>query len=254
MHCEEARDLLETYLDGELDDTRAQMLEAHLQACADCARQHAQALALRGSIQQAPRYAAPEALRNKVLASLANAQPRRRPRAWAPRGWLQFGGAIAATVLLTSILTYTTLAPSRRDALANDVVDTHVRGLITSHLTDVESSDRHTVRPWFNGKLDFSPPVVDLEARGFPLVGGRLDYMDGRPVAALVYRRRQHWISVFIWRDGQSRYASASTAATRGYNVTQWSAQGLRWCVVSDIASEEQQALAALLRDSGQPQ
>jgi len=252
MLCEEACGLLDGYLDDELDAEGVEALEAHLAGCAACSKQHAQALGLRSLIRQhAPRYAAPEQMRRNILASVRAARPTGQLRGWVPAGWLQFGGAIAAAVLLASLVTYFSVVPSSTDAIVDEVVATHVRSLTTSHLTDVQSSDRHTVRPWFNGKLDFSPPVVDLEGHGFPLVGGRLDYLGGRPVAALLYRRRQHWISVLIWPDSHPTPSAPRSYSRRGYDITQWSADGLTYFVVSDIVPKEQDELVALLRSAG---
>ena len=249
MDCAGASQLLHGYLDNELDAKQIGAMEAHLGVCVSCREDYQQEFKLRSVIQQgATRYAAPAQLRSKILASVRSAPSRRRVRGWIPAGWFQFGGALAATVLLSSVVTYYALLPSSTDRMVDEVVATHVRSLITNRLTDVESSDQHTVKPWFNGKLDFSPPVKDLAEHGFPLVGGRLDYVNGRPIAALLYRHRQHWVSVFVWPDQQATISAPRSLSKRGYDITQWSADGLMFSVVSDIAASEQGEFVALLR------
>jgi mycothiol system anti-sigma-R factor len=249
MDCVRASELLHGYLDNELDLMHIEEIQAHLGACVSCGKQHAQELKLRSLLQaRAPRYAAPAHLRSKILTAVRSTQRESRLRGWFPIGWLQFGGSLAASVLLTSTITYYSVQSSNTERVIDEVVATHVRSLITNRLTDVESSDQHTVKPWFNGKVDFSPPVKDLVAQGFPLVGGRLDYVDGRPIAALLYRHRQHWISVFMWPDQSGKDSAPRSFSKRGYDITQWSAEGLRFYVVSDIASPELGQFVTLLR------
>ena len=255
MDCVRASELLSGYLDNELDAIHVEKIEAHLKDCAACREQHEQALRLQSLVRErAPRYGAPAHLRSKILASVRSVQPGGRVRGWIPAGWFQFGGALAATVLLSSAITYYSILPSNTDPIVDEVVATHVRSLITNHLTDVASSDQHTVKPWFNGKLDFAPPVMDLEAQGFPLAGGRIDYVNGRPIAALLYRHRQHWVSVFIWPDQHVVISAPRSFSKRGYDITQWSTDGLIFSVVSDIAAKEQGELVALLRDGNRLQ
>jgi len=249
MDCVRASELLHGYLDNELDATHVEEIERHLVACVSCREEHAQELKLRSLLQtRATRYAAPSHLRTKILTAVRATQRESRFRGWFPRGWLQFGGSLAATVLLTSAITYYSVQSSNAERVVDEVVSAHVRSLITNRLTDVESSDQHTVKPWFNGKVDFSPPVKDLAAQGFPLAGGRLDYVDGRPVAALLYRHRQHWISVFLWPEPSGQDSAPRSLSKRGYDVTQWSADGLRFYVVSDVARPELGQLVTLLR------
>jgi mycothiol system anti-sigma-R factor len=249
MDCVRASELLHGYLDNELDAMHVEEIEKHLGTCVSCREEHDQELKLRSLLQaRAPRYAAPAHLRSKIVTAVRSGQRESRLRGWFPMGWLQFGGSLAVTVLLTSAITYYSLRSSSTERVVDEVVATHVRSLITNRLTDVESSDQHTVKPWFNGRVDFSPPVKDLAAQGFPLVGGRLDYVDGRPIAALLYRRRQHWISVFMWPEQSGRDSAPRSFSRRGYDITQWSAEGLRFYVVSDIASADLGQLVTLLR------
>src|SRR5258708_5994095 len=249
MDCLRESELLSGYLENELDGIHMEEVEGALRGCGSCRKQEEKGLRLQSLVKErAPRYGAPAHLRSRILASVRSAQPGSRARTWIPTGWFQFGGALAAAVLLTSAITYYSILPSNTDRIVDEVVDTHVRALITNHLTDVASSDQHTVKPWFNGKLDFSPPVTDLEAQGFPLVGGRIDYVNGRPIAALLYRHRQHWVSVFIWPDQHAMISAPRSVSKRGYDITQWSADGLIFSVVSDVATKEQDQFVALLR------
>jgi len=249
MDCVRASTLLHPCVDHELDAVHIKEMEAHLEACVSCRQRHEENVTLRSLLQgRAPRYAASVHLRSKIRALMRSARRGSRLREFAAPGWLGFGGALAATVLLTSAITYYSILPSHTDRVVDEVVATHVRSLITNRLADVESSDQHTVKPWFNGKLDFSPPVKELAAQGFPLVGGRLDYVDRRPIAALLYRHQQHWVSVFVWPDQSSNEAALRNFSKRGYQITQWSGDGLRFYVISDITSSEMSRLVALLR------
>jgi len=249
MDCARASELLHGYLDNELDALHVQEIEAHLETCASCHGEYEQELKLRSLLQvQAPRYVAPAQLRSRILGSVRAARRARSLREWVPMGWLQFGGALAAAVVLSSTVTYYSVVVSNTDRVADEVVASHVRSLITNRPTDVVSSDQHTVKPWFNGRVDFAPLVKDLSEQGFPLVGGRLDYVDGRPVAALMYRHRQHWISVFMWPDQPGKDTATRRFSMSGYNVAQWTSGGLRFYVVADMASPELGEFVAKLR------
>ena len=254
MDCVRASELLHGYLDNELDAAHVGEIESHLAACASCRLEQEQYLSLRSILREkGPRYSAPTHLRRRVQASARSPQGVGRLHGWAPMGWLQFAGSLAAAALLSATVTYYWVLSSNADRVVDNVVDAHVRGLVTNHPTDVASSDRHTVKPWFNGKLDFAPPVKDLEAEGFPLVGGRLDYVEGRSVATLLYRHRQHWISVFVWPDQTDKDTAPSSFSKRGYDVAQWRAEGLRFYVVSDISRSELGRFVALVRGQNAP-
>ena len=240
MDCARASELLHGHLDHELDALHVREMEAHLETCPSCHAEYEQELKLRSLLQaQAPRYSAPMQLHSRILSSVRTARRPRTLREWVPMGWLQFGSALAAAVVLSSTVTYYSVVASSTDRVVDEVVASHVRSLITNHPTDVASSDQHTVKPWFNGRIDFAPVVRDLSEQGFPLVGGRLDYLDGRPVAALLYRHRQHWISVFMWPDQPGPDTAPRRLSRNGYNVAQWTSGGLRFYAVGDIAIPE---------------
>ena len=251
MDCREARELLLAHVDAELGVGEARAVESHLQDCSDCRAQHAAYATVRSRIQaHASYFPAPVALLERIEAALptttamAHATPALKP-VWH---WLNLGGATALAIAIAwSVGLYMTL-PSADDRLTDEVVSSHVRSLQSNHMVDVASSDQHTVKPWFNGKLDFSPPVLDLTAEGFPLVGGRLDYVDHRAVAALVYRRRQHLINVFIMPAADAAKDAPVTKRSRhGYHILRWARGGMAFQAVSDVDAGELVTLEEML-------
>jgi anti-sigma factor RsiW len=234
------RELLHAYHDGELDLVRALEVESHLHDCPACSRAHQEIGSLRVTLTAAPSlyHRAPPGLSEQVRYSLRAAGPSRRFTRF-PRRWLGVAAMIALAALGAWGLGRGLSAPSAEERLADEVIAGHVRSTLVAHLTDVASSDRHTVKPWFSGKLDFAPPVSDLAAEGFPLVGGRLDYLDRRPVAALVYRRRDHVINLFVWPAARDTDARPRELTRQGYNVVRWSRGGLEFWAVSDLDGRE---------------
>jgi mycothiol system anti-sigma-R factor len=257
MTCEEVLDQLTAYVDEELDAVESRDLERHVATCAACAAALATERALGESVRASLEYhAAPRALRERL-------SPRRRPLlAFPPRqAWLAAAAAVVALVgggwlAAGGWLTMGPFGHSVEGALADDMVSAHVRSLMATHLMDVASTDQHTVKPWFAGKLDFSPAVTDFAADGFPLVGGRLDYVDHRPVAALVYMRRKHVINVFEWPEaGSERPARAVAPRTeRGYHVVRADADGLACWFVSDLNADELAGFARRVALAARPQ
>ena len=261
MTCDEAEILLHALIDNELDAGHARDVENHIAGCQDCTA----ALAAYREMSKAVagmnlRYAAPAGLRQRIEASLP--QPAPQPlvtRALAPnrrsvlRGFAMGSGlsALAATGLIAIVV--------RNDSeqrVLSEVVTAHLRSLQAGHLIDVVSTDQHTVKPWFNGKLDVSPPVVDLTAQGFTLIGGRLDYVDARSIGAVVYRRRQHIINLFVAQTANTERRAAKMETMQGFNVRRWSQQGMNFWAVSDIAPDEltefgEKFEAALPADTG---
>ena len=256
MEHEEVRALAGAWLDREADPLAAREIEAHLSGCAECRRAVDGARGFSAAIRaEAEYFEAPPALVAKLVAASRPAQPV-RPARPAPRrmaAWQPL--ALAASVLLAVVLAggigYFGSMVGPQDQLVQDVVDGHVRSLQAEHLIDIASSDQHTVKPWFDGRLDHAPPVRDLTTEGFPLVGGRLDYLDGRPVAALVYRHRQHPINLFIGPAGVSGAGLPLTTTRQGYNVRHWVAGDMSFWLVSDLEMNELASLEALLRKPG---
>ncbi len=242
MTC--SRELIEAYLDEELGPDRCAEIQDHLANCTDCSATYDRLQQQRTEIRQLG-YTAPAPLRQSVREAL------RREAASRRSGVMWKSWAIAASILLAVSLSWNLaqLRPARPggDLLAANILSNHVRSLMENHLLDVASTDQHTVKPWFMGKLPFSPPVKDLASDGFPLAGGRLEYLGGRTVAALVYHRRKHVINVFVWPSDSSS-APEGRSARDGYNLVHWSDGGMTWWAVSDIGMSELEQFSALYR------
>jgi anti-sigma factor RsiW len=236
MTCDEVEILLHALLDGELDAGHAREVEAHIAGCPRCAAQLAAYREMSKAFAAADlRYTAPPALRRRIEESLPQATPAPSRRA-VMRGFALGSAvsALAATGLVAIVLR------NDDDARINsEIVSAHLRSLQAGHLTDVLSTDQHTVKPWFNGRLDVAPPVIDLTAQGFTLIGGRLDYVDARPIGAIVYRRRLHIINLFVAQTASSEPRAAKMKTFQGFNVRSWSEHGLNYWAVSDLAADE---------------
>jgi anti-sigma factor RsiW len=259
LSCEEYNKLIHGYLDGELDLLSTLRLEAHLPECASCAQTYGSHRVLRSAMGGGKLYYKPPkefAERIHLALHEANKAERRasisvwevlKPMRWRI-SWPVM--SIVASAVLVAMIVWrlgsVTFRPSQEDVLAQEVLAGHVRSLMANHLTDVPSSDQHTVKPWFDGKVDFSPPVKDLSSDGFPLVGGRLDYLENRPVAALVYQRRKHFINLFIWPSGEN--SGQKTMMRQGYNLVHWTQSGMTYWAVSDLNSNELQEFVQLVQ------
>lgn len=232
MDCALDRNLLEAYLDGEVGVDRALEVEAHLTRCDSCAAHARNWERIHSALQGAGlRYQAPASLEKKIRAILPNRAPKRN-LSWAQRWlWAAGGAVVAAAALLLAFVASRPGIP----AADQQIVASHVRSLLADHLMDVVSTDRHTVKPWFDGKIDFAPPVKDLAQAGYPLAGGRLDYLQNRKVAVLVYRHGLHVINLYIWPAGNRRNSSIQVHTLRGYNVLAWKAGGFQLRAVSDM-------------------
>lgn len=244
MNCNETKEIIHGYLDGEVDPVRSMAIEQHLKDCAACAAAHREQQSLRTAIAGGSLYfKAPKGLDKRVRSAVRQASKAEgRRMGWRPSwnwNWRAILSPLAATALLLLIALPILTRHSADDQLTREIVGAHVRSLMadTSHLTDVASSNQHTVKPWFAGKLDFSPPVTDLASQGFPLVGGRLDYIEGRPVAALVYQRRLHFINLFIWPEESG--SSGELRTPQGYNVIHSNHEGMTYWAISDVNSAD---------------
>jgi anti-sigma factor RsiW len=262
MNCEDMRVYLSAYLDDELDVRESLRLEKHLNECRGCRQVQEAQLVLRSALRDPGLYFRPDADFANRIASAVRLQAKRETQqeeATSERHWSEWfrlgslGWVSAAAVLLViftagTLLILNRVRSSHEQLVASDVLTAHIRSLQAGHLMDVPSSDRHTVKPWFQGKLDFAPPVPDLSELGWVLIGGRLDYLDGRPVAALIYQRRMHNINVFVWpHQGQSDGAVQADDA-QGYQILHWNGTDMTYWVVSDLNKDELMDFARALR------
>jgi Predicted transmembrane transcriptional regulator (anti-sigma factor) len=257
MICEEAIHLMDGYLDGELDPMTSQKVEQHLRGCRKCEQAYEAHTALAQAISRgAPYHKAPAELRQRVQSSLRGAfgskdkggsgqpfqlsvpRPQEERRFVLPQvswNWL----ALAAAIILAAIIASSFLPRLRRPTsdqfLATQLIASHVRSLMANHLTDVPSSDQHTVKPWLDAKLDFAAPVVDLSSQGFPLIGGRLDYLNNHSVAALVYQKRKHFINLFIWPTTPDDSTAQTMVEREGYHLVHWRDGDFTYWAVSDV-------------------
>jgi anti-sigma factor RsiW len=252
MNCDDARILMHGHLDGELDLAADLEIQRHIEECPRCASEYAALLAMRTRLKDDEfRFEAPAALKEKIRRALPTPAPVRsggyqsRRGAWMPRV-ARFALPLAVGAVLALAIAPRTIGPSIDQRLAGEVVASHVRSLMATHLMDVASTDQHTVKPWFNGKVTFSPPVVDLASEGFPLEGGRLDSVGARLIATLVYRRHLHRIDVFVWPAG--RQTPPAYFERDGYNEISWSRNDFVFAAVSDLNAAELNAFADLLK------
>jgi len=238
MQCDEVRPRLEAYVDGELAEAERVQLRDHLADCPECGPEATALEHLRDGIRQsAPVYRAPEALRSEIRFALRRQAATSARGARPAPGWLAYAASILLAVAVGSGGTLLITGERQEDAVANELIDSHLRSLLGNHLTDVASSDQHTVKPWFAGRSELSPPAVDLAGEGFPLVGGRLDLIAGKPIPALVYRRREHVVNVFVLPA--SRGDLAKTLTRRGYSLRHWDEGDLGFWAVTDAAPSE---------------
>jgi anti-sigma factor (TIGR02949 family) len=249
MNCELSSKSLHGYLDGELDAVRAAEFERHLETCAECLQELESQEALRSSLQRAQlRERATPTLRKAVLQSLPKPASRFRSFNFFAPQWL---AAAAAVLLLLGGAGWWMLAGGiggdARAQLSAEVIDAHLRSLQPGHLVDVQSTDQHTVKPWFNGKVDFAVPVRDFTDEGFPLQGGRLDVIHGRTVATIIYGRRKHEVNVFVWPESGAANEAARADSTRGYHTISWRKGGMEFWAVSDLAMPDLEILQHLL-------
>ena len=250
MNCAEINLVLHAYVDGELDAMRSLEVQKHIKECAACAARVASLRSLHQSLAEGElAYRAPASLHHRVrqIAPAAGARKESRP-GYGQWFWKVFALGAAAAVIALVVMRPAGISPGGQgDELISEVVSCHVRSLMPGHLTDVLSSDQHTVKPWFDGKVDFAPDVKDFAPQNYPLVGGRLDYLDGRTVAALVYRHNKHLINVFIWPSANSYNAGEQIETYNGYIVVRREFGGFHYYLVSDMDETGMKQLAGLL-------
>ncbi len=261
MSCDFSGTLLHAYLDGELDAMRAADFERHLETCRECTATLGAAESLRSSLQRAQLYeTAPIGLRNelrkKLRAELKGSSAGANGSTINAWRWL----AVAASLLLITGVAWFAVPHFRgassdtaSSVTSTEVIDAHIRSLQAGHLTDVTSTDQHTVKPWFDGKLDFIPPVHDFMDEGFPLLGGRLDVLGERNVAALVYGRRKHFVNVFVWPTKEPDTPIHPPGSRQGYQWVHWRHKGMEFCAVSDVSAPDLHELAQLIIQSESP-
>jgi anti-sigma factor RsiW len=247
MDCMSVRRQIHAYLDQELDLPSMMVIDRHLTSCPGCQAVLEQLSTLQSGLREhAVRHGAPRGLAERIRAQVGAGAVRSRAEAQAPvrrmpwlRQWFQLGAAVAASAVVTWTATTLYYASAEDSLVTEQIFASHTRSVLTERLFDVASSDQHTVKPWLSSRLDFSPPVADLASAGFPLIGGRLDYVNGRRVAVLVYRHRQHWIDLFVWPETGPGVPKAREQAKNGFNVLRWNDSGLAFWAVSDVTGAD---------------
>ncbi len=240
MTCAEVQKLLTAYTDGELDLVRNLVIEQHIQDCGDCQKLYQSQQNLRKALRTGSLYyAPPPGLDKRIHKVLLKENKPVRAAGWSRR-WLAIPVALVIFLGIGWVIVQNLTGASKTERLSQEVVAGHVRSLMVNHLADVISTDQHTVKPWFNGKLDFAPTVEDFSDKGFPLAGGRLDYLDNRPVAALVYHRREHTINLFIWpTETGSPRLETQNLTRQGYQLFYWAKGSMNYWVISDLNGAE---------------
>ena len=245
MNHDEIRELLPAHVDGELDFVTAREIERHLGDCEECGRTQEQMKELRQTLtSDKPEFRAPAHLRRNIRAALRREEGSERTGA---SFWPIFAASAAFAVLILGLILLQTNRSSQQSTIVDEVIGNHVRSLLATHLVDIASSDQHTVKPWFDGKIDFAPDVHDFAMSGFPLIGGRLDYLDGKTAVALVYQRNKHPINVFIEPNTETAETSPAYVTRHGYNVLSWKHRDMKYWAVSDLNETELRQLASLL-------
>jgi mycothiol system anti-sigma-R factor len=275
VNCQEVINLMDGYLDRELDPITSQTIEQHLRGCPTCDQAYKTHGSLMRTIGSAtPYHKAPAELRERIQSSLREQiaerptpgvspemQLRSQSKLSEPRtaffgtqwNWLALAAAIIFAAVITFNLVPRLQRPGADQLLATQLIASHVRSLMANHLTDVASSDQHTVKPWLDTKLDFAPAVPDLSGKGFPLIGGRLDYLDNRPVAALIYQRRKHFINLFVWPTESNTAKATNTISRQGYHLLHWADSDFNYWAVSDVNSDDLQVFKQGFEEQTRP-
>ena len=253
MNCPRTQELIHGYVDGELDLARNMEVEQHMEECQACVRVFRNQTTLKSALKAGSLYHdAPDRLKKRIQSSLrkeAKSEVRSRAFGW---GWAAIGASLALILLIAlGVWNFVpwSRVPGGDELLAQEIVTDHVRSLqLPGHLVDVLSSDQHTVKPWFDGKVDFAPSVKDFADQNFRLYGGRLEYLNNRSVAALVYQRRLHYINLYVWPSGQAGSTAEATTQRQGYNLIHWTNSGMNYWAISDLNSVELHEFARLIQ------
>jgi anti-sigma factor RsiW len=249
MNHDEVKQLLGPYQDGELDLATCLKLEEHLAGCPSCQQKLTEGRELVGLVQsETPRYKASPFLKTRIQTALREqVSPATAIPWWKQISSLWAYSGFAAVTAMVVVFAIGFLSMRQVPELAQNAVADHVRSLQVNHLMDVASTDQHTVKPWFAGKLDYSPQVIDLGPSGYPLIGGRLDVLDNRNVAAIIYQRRKHYINLFIWpADAHSVHGIYHH---NGYHVLCWTKAGMNYVAVSELGEKELKDFTAMIQD-----
>jgi anti-sigma factor RsiW len=254
LSCHRAPELLHGYVDGELDRLQTAEVERHIEQCEDCKLDYRSQINLRSSLDDPSLYYhAPANLKQRIRLSLQKEAKAKPAQPTFPWGWTIAGVSLALLLLIGAVWNVVPLfiQPSNEELLAREIVANHIRSLqMTNHLTDVLSSDQHTVKPWFSGKVDYSPPIRDFAEQDFRLYGGRLEYLNSRTVAALIYQRRLHYINLYISPTEQVQTTGEVLSQRQGYNVIHWSSSGLNFWAISDLSTVELLDFARLVQQA----
>ena len=248
MNCDDVQDLIDGYVDGELDLVRSLEIEQHLQKCVTCMRAYKNRQILHSAISNGNfYYRTPASLQKRIQSSMKSSRPPLLSIAW--RTLIAAAALVLLLIVVWNVVRFVLPAPTT-NSLTQEVLASHIRSLMPGHLVDVSSSNQHTVKPWFDGKLDFSPPVVDLAQQGYPLIGGRLDYVDNKAVAVLVYRHGGHVINLFVWPEGQNEGQGTTSLTQQGYHILSWNRSGMSYWVVSDLEEAQLQEFVRLVQQN----
>jgi anti-sigma factor RsiW len=239
LDCKESQNLMAAYIDGELDSPTSVHYAAHLEGCPDCNDAYLAMLELHTAIvTHATAYTAPSYLRHRIRTALP--RPTRREKlSKLPWAWINFGSTVTCSLTLAFTFSLYMAVPSAEVLAEQEISGSHARSLMQNHLSDVVSTDQHTVKPWFTDKLDYSPTVYDFAPEGYALLGGRLDYMSQRPVAAMAYQHKKHLLNLFVWPDKEHNNAPQVNSSRQGYQMIHWTQDGMRYWLISDVNAQD---------------
>ncbi|MEA2805372.1 MAG: hypothetical protein QOE49_5467 [Rhodospirillaceae bacterium] len=242
MDCPTCEAMVDAYVDGELTASESAAFERALEACPDCRRRLEAARTMSGLLRELPAEPAPDLLRARIereLRTIAGAS-----RARLPGAGMRWGAMAASVIVAVSIGWLGGSLVGKGGRETDELIAGYIRVAMSEHGVDVASSDRHTVKPWFAGRIDYAPPVYDLTREGFPLVGGRIDLVDGRKVAVLVYRHNQHRIALSLWPSSSPGNATAKITQRDGFALADWRHAGFEMRAVADLAPGDMKSFA----------